>query len=68
MARPSQYGERPVRWRKTGDVHFPYSAEVEGQTWRVRLNDFPAEPIYTLLIDGREVETLEEWPVVWERP
>jgi hypothetical protein len=41
---------------------------VDGQTWLVRLGDFPAEPFYTLLIDGIEVESFDDWPPAWTRP
>ena len=39
--------------------------EHEGRTLRVRVNDFPAEPLYTLLVDGVEIEDLEDWPSRW---
>jgi hypothetical protein len=40
---------------------------VGGRTYIIRINDFPAEPLYTLLIDGKEVEDLEDWPSAWVR-
>lgn len=57
-----------VAWRSTGGGEFPYEAEVEGKRWLVRVNDFPAEPLYTVLIDGVEVEHLDGWPPGWTRP
>ena len=59
---------RRVTWRATGKGEFPYEADVDGQMWRVRVNDFPAEPMYTLLVDGDEVETFDGWPPAWVRP
>jgi hypothetical protein len=38
------------------------------QVMTIRVNDFPAEPLYTLLVDGEEVEDLEDWPEAWTRP
>jgi uncharacterized protein YjaG (DUF416 family) len=32
---------RDVAWDDTGDVFFPWSAQVDGARWRVRINDFP---------------------------
>ena len=60
--------ERSVAWRRTASAEQPYEAEVDGQRWTVRVNDFPAEPLYTLLIDGARVEDLDAWPIAWERP
>ena len=68
ITRGSAFTSRPVQWHKTDDVDFPYRAEVDGRTWQVRLNDFPAEPLYTLVIDGRPVEDLDEWPLAWQQP
>ncbi len=59
---------RAVAWRRGGDAEHPYVAEVDGRRWQVRVNDFPAEALYTLLVDGREAGNLEEWPEAWRRP
>jgi hypothetical protein len=57
-----------IAWEHTGDGEFPYRAELDGRELVVRVNDFPAEPLYTLLIGGAEVEDLEDWPAAWVRP
>ena len=43
---------QPLSWNITGNVEVPWQTEVDGKTWQVRLNDFPDEPMYTLLIGG----------------
>lgn len=58
----------PLVWERTGDGEFPYRIQVKGSTLTLRVNDFPAEPLYTLLVDGQEVEDLEDWPPAWVRP
>jgi hypothetical protein len=58
----------PIVWEDTGDGEFPYRVRVRGKTLTIRINDFPAAPLYTLLVDGQEVEDLEEWPAAWVRP
>ena len=60
--------ELAIEWRHTGDGEFPYRAEVDGHTLVIRVNDFPAEPLYTLLVDDQEAEDLEDWPAAWRRP
>ncbi len=58
----------PIRWEHSGDGEFPYHAEVDGRTLTVRVNDFPAAPLYTLIVDGAELTDLDDWPTVWRRP
>jgi hypothetical protein len=53
---------------RTDDVEHPWAASVDGRTWVLRLGDFPAEPVYALLIDGAEVASFDTWPEAWERP
>lgn len=57
-----------VAWTRTNDVDRPFSAIVNGETWALRLGDFPAEPLYTLLVNGAEVGSFDTWPVAWTRP
>ena len=61
------YRKMPYRWSKTGDAEFPLMRRDNGQLWQIRLNDFPAEPLLTLLIDGAEIRDLNSWPDAWER-
>jgi hypothetical protein len=60
--------KKRVAWQATGEAERPYRAEVEGARWTLRLGDFPAEPLYTLLVSGAEVGPVEDWPEVWTRP
>ncbi len=57
-----------VQWAATGNAIVPYRANVGAQLWTIRVNDFPAEPLYTLLIDGRDVGSFNDWPAAWQRP
>lgn len=57
----------PVRWHRTGKGEFPYAARVDGAAWEIRVNDFPAEALYTLIVAGREVADYDEWPPLWQR-
>ena len=42
-----------------------FEARVDDHRWLIRLNDFPDEPLYTLLVDGGEVVHFDEWPQIW---
>ncbi len=58
----------PVQWEATDEAEHPYRSDVSGVTWQVRLNDFPAESLYTLLIAAEEIGDFDEWPSGWRRP
>ncbi len=68
MSVPSDLTSVAVVWSHTGDGEFPYEADVHGRRFTIRVNDFPAEPLYTLIADGRELLDLEDWPSRWVRP
>lgn len=58
-----------VDWLGTGGAERPYRAEVSGDEWTVRVNDWPDEPtIYTLFVNGRETFGFDGWPDTWSRP
>jgi hypothetical protein len=45
-----------------------FVAEREASVWMIRINDFPEEPLYTLLIDGEEILHFDDWPNFWIQP
>jgi len=57
-----------ISWEHTGDGELPYRATVNGAELLLRVNDFPAEPLYSLLVNGRLAYDLEDWPGRWVRP
>ena len=63
-----RYTGRDVQWAATGNVFVPFQAAVGGAVWAARLNEFPAEPMYTLFIDGREIGFVDDWPDAWAKP
>lgn len=58
----------PTTWAAAENGEFPYAVEVTGERWTIRVNDFPAEPLYTLLVDGVEQLDLDDWPPAWTKP
>ena len=60
--------KRPVRWTLTPNALTPYQATIDQAHWQIQLNDFPAEALYTLLIDNQPAGDLEDWPAAWHRP
>jgi len=58
----------PLVWEHTGDGEFPFRTHVGERVITIRVNDFPAEPFYTMSIDGEEVEDFDDWPDAWVKP
>src|SRR5262249_36587142 len=65
---PLAFWDRAVAWEHSGDGELPYRAQVDGRALTVRVNDFPAQALYTLIVDGAEIADLEDWPAGWARP
>jgi hypothetical protein len=40
---------------------------VDGKDWRVRLNDFPDDFMYSLVIEGTTIHNFHDWPAAWLR-
>ncbi len=56
-----------VVWHPTNDPLLPFQAEVGADHWRLRVDDFPAEHLYTLFVNSREVGAFDDWPKNWKR-
>lgn len=57
-----------IAWQKTADPKNPYRAEFEGEKCVIRLNDFPNEHLYTLIVNGAEIAEFDDWSAEWTRP
>jgi hypothetical protein len=63
--------QKPIPWEtatKPAAKHEVFRARVDAKNWSIRLNDFPDEPMYTLLIDGQAIIHFDNWPSFWKRP
>ena len=58
---------RPIEWKLADDSERPWMADVDGRRWSARLNDFPDEPMYGLIIDDKPVGNFHDWPDTWIR-
>jgi len=57
----------PLSWSATGNPDVPWKTEVNGDSWQVRLNDFPDEVMYSLMVNGEVAGDFHDWPKTWER-
>lgn len=65
--RKSALLQQTIRWAYApeNNVNIVYASLVDGTLWEVRINDFPTEPLFSLLVSGREVAQFDEWPRAW---
>ena len=60
---------RAFAWKKEGAAGAICAvAREEGTVWRIRLNDFPDQPCFTLLKEDEAVIHFDDWPAFWTRP
>jgi hypothetical protein len=57
----------PIEWDETDDVDFPYRTQLRSAVLQIRLNDFPDEPLFSLIQDGQHVADFDDWPPLWRR-
>jgi hypothetical protein len=57
---------RELCWSSTDDPFHPWATEVDGTIWRVRINDFPDELMYSLIIGKEKVGDFHDWPETWQ--
>lgn len=60
------YFSHEVEWHETTDAYFPYESIVNGKLWRLRLNDFPDEQLFTLFINDKKKFDFDDHPVNWK--
>lgn len=58
---------REIEWQSTTDPIYPWSAVVDGVPCRTRINDFPDELLYTLLLGDTPAGDFHDWPESWKR-
>ncbi len=68
MKKITNYLGEKIDWKRTTDPHYPFAAEFEGEQCVIRLNDFPEEHLYTLIVNGKEVADFDDWSAEWKRP
>ena len=61
----ADYLDTALNWQRCADAELPYQTQIGDQCLQIRLNDFPAEPMYTLLVDGQALGSFDDWPEVW---
>ena len=58
-----------INWLQApeNNAHIMHVTNVSGNEWKIRVNDFPDEPCYTLIINNKEIMHFDDWPSFWDR-
>lgn len=64
----TNYLAEKIDWKRTADPRHPFAAKFESEKCVIRLNDFPDEHLYTLIVDGEDVVAFDDWSPSWNRP
>jgi transcriptional regulator with GAF, ATPase, and Fis domain len=65
--RERNYLDEPIMWSGSADPEYPYETVFDGRRLKVKVNDFPEEHFYTLLVDADPVASFDKWPDRWVR-
>lgn len=61
------YLEINLKWVSSNDPEYPYQMNYSNHKLQVRLNDFPDEALYSLIVDGEVICDFDDWPKNWIR-
>ena len=56
-----------LAWTRTGDGEFPLRTDHDGLALVIRVNDFPEDPLYSVMAEGQVLGHLEDWPPAWTK-
>ena len=58
---------REIVWNSSDEPEYPWASDVDGEVWQIRLNDFPDDILYSLIINGELHGDFHDWPETWKR-
>jgi hypothetical protein len=61
------YFDLNLKWDKSEDVEYPFQTNHEGYMLQIRLNDFPEEQMYSLIVNDEITEDFDDWPENWSK-
>lgn len=60
------YLTRRIKWDRDEDPCYPFITKFESEECKIRINDFPENQMYSLIINGKEILSFDDWPSCWE--
>lgn len=68
VTKAQNYLEEKIIWARGVDPKYPFMARFDKENCLIRLNDFPDESLYTLIVNDVEIADFDDWPEQWDRP
>ncbi|MBI4140650.1 hypothetical protein HY485_02315 [Candidatus Woesearchaeota archaeon] len=62
-----KYFKINIVWSHTNNPELQYQANVDKDKLVLRINDFPDEPLYTLVVNDLPLTSFSDWPENWKR-
>lgn len=59
---------RRLQWKATGNGEFPFESVIDGEKAFIRVNDFPLEQMYSLIVNSVEIGDFDALPNEWNVP
>lgn len=56
-----------IDWQKSFESEYIFTAMIDGKLWKLRLNDFPEEPLCTVIWEGGQ-QDLDDLGEHWTLP
>jgi len=58
---------KKIDWAESLESPYVFQAVVDGWVIKLRLNDFPEEPLCTLMVSDMQLD-LDDFPAFWSLP
>ncbi|MBI4142227.1 hypothetical protein HY484_04840 [Candidatus Woesearchaeota archaeon] len=62
-----KYFKTDIVWLHTNNPELQYKSCVDKDRLVLRINDFPDEPLYTLIVNDKPLTSFSDWPKNWKR-
>jgi hypothetical protein len=56
-----------VQWNRTANAVFPWEANVNNVVLRMRINNYPEQPLYTVMRDAEELMNVNGFRSNWNK-
>ena len=63
-----RYINQKALWKETNNPKYPFEANIKGKHWRLRINDFPEQHLYTFFVNDLEIFDIDDPPPTWIIP
>ena len=66
--RRAEFFNQDIQWRGTWNAEYPFRTYINGQTYRIRVNDWPDNPMFSFIENNKVIFDFDDWPNNWFMP